>query len=267
MTKWLLFSAVWWVTGNPILAIIVMLLAAWAAERTFVGVLPDPLRGFRAWRQRSEWLHCIENNPVDGPCLLCLGRDAVERWRHRQAHPYLQRALERMPREPEARYLLGLAEIGCRDVEAGLVRIRALLEEQPRYRFGEPWLEVGARLLSIGEHVQARQALEGFLQIQPSSVRGHFLLGVALARGGDREGSRREKRRAWEEFLTQPRFRRKVDRRYAWRANPSRPLLYAAIAAVLSLVLGAGLWQVAPRLRQSVQPPPISDVDEGDPAP
>jgi tetratricopeptide (TPR) repeat protein len=251
VTKWLLFSAVWWITGNPVLAIIVMLLAAWAAERTFVGLLPDPLRGVRAWLRRRELYRCVENNPVDGPCLLALGRDAVERWRHRTALPLLQRALARMPTEAEARYLLGLAEIGCREVEPGLERIRALLAEQPRYRFGEPWLEVGARLLSIGRNDLAREALNGFLKIQPSSVRGHFLLGVALARSGDREAARAARRRAWDEFRTQPRFRRKVDRRYAWRANPTRPLLYGGIALVLAAILGAGLWQVAPRLQRA----------------
>lgn len=250
MTKWVLFSALWWLTGNPLLALCVLVVIGLAADRAFVGLLPDPLRGLRAWRRRTEMQRCIANNPLDGPCLLGLGRDAVERWKHRLARPLLQRALERMPDEVEARYFLGLAEIGCGDVEAGIDRIRGVLAEQPRYRFGEPWLEVGARLLSIGRNSEAVEALRGFVQIQPGSVRGRYLLAIALARTGDRTAARQERRRAWEEFATLPRFRRKQDRRYAWRANPRRPLLYGAVVLAAVVVLGvaymkAGLGDTA----------------------
>lgn len=239
MTKWVLFSALWWLTGNPLLALCALLLFALVVDRAFVGLLPDPLRGWRAWRRRLELNRCISNNPYDGPSLLGLGRDAVERWKHREARPLLERALERMPGEAEARYLLGLAEIGCDDVKTGIERIRALLAEQPRYRFGEPWLEVGARLLSLGRDREAVEALQGFVQIQPASVRGRYLLAIALARTGERARARQERRRAWEEFVTLPRFRRKHDRRYAWRANPRRPLLYGAVAIAMAVLVAA----------------------------
>lgn len=244
MTKWFLFSALWWVTGNPLVALMVMLLAAWAADRAFLGLLPDPLHRVRAWLHRREMQRCIENNPADGPCLLALGRDAVERWQHRLARPLLVRALERMPQEPEARYLLALAEIGCGDVDAGGARVRELLREQPRYRFGEPWLEVGARLLARGRNDQALEALEGFARLQPSSVRGLYLLAIAHERRGDRARARAFRRQAWEEFKTLPRFRRKQDRRYAWRANPTRPILYGGVAAAVlaTLVLLTWAW-------------------------
>jgi len=238
MTKWVLFSALWWLTGNPLLALCALLLIGLAADRVFVGLLPDPLRGFRVWRRRVEMRRCVAANPLDGPCLLGLGRDAVEHWQHRAARPLLQRALDRMPTEVEARYFLGLAEIGCADVDNGLARIRSVLAEKPRYRFGEPWLEVGARLLSIGRNPEAVEALRGFAQIQPGSVRGRYLLGIALARIGDRAAARQERRRAWEEFVTLPRFRRKQDRRYAWRANPKRPLLYSALMLAALVVFG-----------------------------
>ena len=53
MSKWLLFTALWWVTGNPLIAIMVMLLAAWAADRAFLGLLPDPFKPIKAWLYRQ----------------------------------------------------------------------------------------------------------------------------------------------------------------------------------------------------------------------
>ncbi|HEX8705290.1 MAG TPA: hypothetical protein VF815_41040, partial [Myxococcaceae bacterium] len=52
-------------------------------------------------------------------------------------------------------------------------------------------------------------------------------------------------------YVAAPGFQRRRERMWAWRARPSRPATYAAIALIL-LVLG---YQVASRL----QPPPMDD--------
>jgi len=68
-------------------------------------------------------------------------------------------------------------------------------------------------------------------------VQGRVLLARARRALGDRAGAEAAEREAWQEYRALPGFQRRVERAWAWRARPMRPILYAAavVAAVLAL--------------------------------
>jgi len=71
-----------------------------------------------------------------------------------------------------------------------------------------------------------------------SSVEGHYLLGRALEACGDAAGARTERESAWREYSTSPRYKRRLDRLWAWRARPSRPATYALLLALALAATG-----------------------------
>jgi len=80
----------------------------------------------------------------------------------------------------------------------------------------------------------------------PHRVEGHYLLSRALRRSGDAVGAESARRRAWEEYDTALPYQRRLERRWAWRARPSRPLIYGAAACAAVLLLATAMKRVPP---------------------
>ena len=53
MGKILIFSLLYWVTGSPIIALLVILAIYLAVDRTYLGFLPDPVRAFNLAGKRG----------------------------------------------------------------------------------------------------------------------------------------------------------------------------------------------------------------------
>lgn len=75
-----------------------------------------------------------------------------------------------------------------------------------------------------------------------------MLLARAVRAMGDDGKAALIREEAWNEYVSAPRFQRRVERRWAWRARPSRPITYA----VLIVIAGALFTQfAAPTLMQA----------------
>jgi hypothetical protein len=119
-----------------------------------------------------------------------------------------------------------------------------MMDANPKLRFGEPWLDGAEILLARKEGARAKVMLEKFLAQQPSNVKGIYLLGRALAQTGDLAGAKAARAKAWNEYATNPKFKRRESRVWAYRANPLRPALYGVCAlgalVAVALVFNAG---------------------------
>ena len=78
----------------------------------------------------------------------------------------------------------------------------------------------------------------------PGTVEGRYWLARARERAGDVAAGRHLRDEAWREYAAMPRFHRRHERPFAWRANPRRPaaaaLGVAAVGALaLALICGA----------------------------
>jgi len=244
MSTWLLWSLLSLVTGNPLLAGLVVL-ALWVlGDRATFRLLPDFGRWYARSGEVARLRAALDQNPHDRRARLALAEIQLEKGRPRDAIPLLRANLEAGDRDVFTLAALGtaLARSGLHEeAERRLAEARAL---DPDFRMGELDLVLGRLRLSLGDAAGAREPLMRLLQARPGTVEGRYHLAQALERLGDPAGAARARDEAWAEYAQQPRFRRREDRRWAWRIRPWRPALVAvAVLLVLLLVARAALGE------------------------
>src|SRR5689334_21203273 len=111
MFKILLFSLIWRLTGNPLLAILVLLVILYFADRRYVGLLPNITRPFVVRSRMSQLRHTIKLSPHDTSSKVELARLFIEKKRFADALPLLQTAFKVMPDSAEVMYDLGYCQL------------------------------------------------------------------------------------------------------------------------------------------------------------
>jgi tetratricopeptide (TPR) repeat protein len=219
MGKILIFSLLYWVTGSPIIALLVILAIYLAVDRTFLGFLPDPVRLFRTASRIRELRKIISVNPHDGRSLKELGVYMLERGEYQSAVQYFGMAETKMSDDPEFNYYYGISVARTGDITKG----RALLEEavkaSPALKYGEPYLMMAEVYMDSGDYESALPLLEKFEEIHSSSSRGFYRMGVVKLKLGAREEGVEYLKKSIKAFKGSPFFKRKTDRKWAWKAR------------------------------------------------
>lgn len=237
MGKLLTFFFLAEILGSPWRALLAVLVLYWLLDRSTLRVLPGPWKLFRRGMERRRLARVLADNPHDFRSELELGRLLIESKRWRAAKEHLDRAAGAYTTDASVQSWRAVARIGAGERDDGVAEIESLMAANPRLRFGEPWLEAGELLLAGGDVARGKAMIGKYLEMHPSSVKGLFLMAKAQAKSGDAAGARDSRRRAWNEYATNPAFKRKNDRMWAYRANPLRPAMYAGgIFAVLGMV-------------------------------
>ncbi|MDT5294240.1 MAG: hypothetical protein QOJ76_1120, partial [Acidobacteriota bacterium] len=78
----------------------------------------------------------------------------------------------------------------------------------------EVWREVGATYVAAGQHADARDALERFLDRRPSDPEALYLMGRAEFGLGDLRGAREWMQRCVEAVRTAPAYKYRADKRW-----------------------------------------------------
>jgi len=153
-------------------------------------------------------------NPHHTSGKLELARLLLEKGRYHEAMPYLQSALEKMPDTPEVRYELGLCRLKLGDLEQGEQEITGALEQNPKVRYGEPYLRL-AEAFSRKDTTKALHYLEQFQKIQYSSCEAFYRLGKLYQQLGRRSEARQAFKEAVEIYRGLPKYKRRTERRWA----------------------------------------------------
>lgn len=257
----------WWIlsrlTGNPLLSAVILIVVYWVMDRFTLGLLPDPFRLFRRWARMSALRRALGHNPNDRRARHEWAMLLVEQRRYAAAVELLKANLEAGDDDPATLFTMGVACLGAGHVKQGELFLTEAEERDPNFRMGEIHLVRARFRLRRGEAASALDALKALVAMRPGTVEGKVLMAKAHQKLGDDVAAAYAKKDAWGQYVHSPRFQRRRDRLWAWRANPARPLTYLAIALVCGVLFGQF---VAPGLKHlaeaSAQPYYSYDPDE-----
>jgi len=253
MTKWIAFLGLTAVTGSPLLSLGLLVVAWWTLDRFTLGILPDPIRALLRWRRQGQLRRTLVHNPHDRAARFELADLLVAQKRFDAALTVLQPYVEAGDDDPATLLLMGQACHGSGRHAQGVLFLESALEANPGFRQGALLLERGRGLAQLRDFAGAKEALTRFVQERRSTVEGRVLLSRAHEALGEKGEAARLRDEAWKEFAAAPGFQRRRERFWAWRAKPSRPLAYVAVAATCGLLfanfvlpsLQAGLAEAA----------------------
>ena len=235
MSKWMLFMLLTLLTGSPLLSLGLMLVFVFVMDHFTWQLLPSPVRWVKRFQRAGHLSGVILTNPHERRARHELADIRVAQKRYAEAVDILKPNLEAGDEDVDTLYLLGVAYLGAGDAQRGELLLDEAEKLDADHQLGAIHLERGRFRLKRGDAKGAVEALERFCTVRHGSVEGRFLLAQALAKAGRGDEARRQRGLAWSDYVVAPRFQRRRERKWAWRANPKRPLVYAA---VLALVLG-----------------------------
>jgi len=176
--------------------------------------LPDPWLAVKhAGRVRSLQAQ-VSANPANASARRDLAVIWLAKRRPARARPLVEQALGREPDSVELHYLRGLALLGTRRYEEATDAFLAVLEREPRFRYGDAYLRAADALMALGRWEEAEEGLETYLEVNRSSVEGPYKLGLVRRARGDAAGARHAFRQAVEIYGASPSFHRR--RQFGW---------------------------------------------------
>jgi predicted Zn-dependent protease len=245
--QWLILTAL---TGSPVVSILILVVAWFAVDRFTFGLFPDPVRFLTRWQRTWYLQRILGANPHDRRSRLELAELHTGHRRYQAAVDVLKPNLEAGDDDVGTLFVMGVACYGAGHVKQAEVFLDEAHARDAGFRVGAVELEQGRWRLKSGDAKGARQALEGFIRVRTGTVEGRTLLAGALLAEGKEPEAALMREEAWREYDAAPRFQRRMERFWAWRAKPSRPVLYAVMLLAGGAVFST--W-VAPALLQTVR--------------
>jgi tetratricopeptide (TPR) repeat protein len=233
--QWIILTAL---TGSPILSLLILLVFWFAVDRFTLGLLPDPVRWVMRLRRTWQLERTLTGNPHDRRSRFELAELYIGQRRYKNAVNVLKPNLEAGDDDAPTLFAMGLACYGAGHFEQAEVFLGAAEEHDPGFRLGAIELERGRWRLRHGDPKGAREALERFVHQRKGTIEGRVLLGRAMLAEGNEPQAALMQEEAWKEYVSAPRFQRRVERFWAWRAKPWRPVAYAAALLLAGAAFG-----------------------------
>lgn len=259
MSKFFIWYLLARLTGSPIASAIGLLVFYWAIDRYTLGVLPDPLKFIGLWRRQWKLETHLRHVPHDRKARTDLAEIYLQRKQYAKAVDLLRPNLEAGDDDIASVFDMGVACLGAGHVQQGEKLLAHALDMQADFRVGEIHLVLGRWRLARSDFAGARTALESLVGVRKGTIEGRVLLSRALLGLKDDGAAALMRDAAWHEYVGAPRFQRRRERLWAWRARPSRPILYAALAAAGMFVLA---YWVLPSMVQPQQRDPYGQQDD-----
>ncbi|WP_338552269.1 hypothetical protein [Paenibacillus sp. KS-LC4] len=216
MSKIFLFFFLTWLTGNPFIAIIVLLLILYALDRRFVGLTPSFVRPLRRSSQLRKLRRHVDMAPNDVSSKQEIARILIEKKKYNEALGWLSPMEHTLEDSAEYWDDLGLCMLQTGQMEQGEGAIKRALALNERVKYGAPYLRLAA-LYAGKDSSQAISYIEAFQRIQSSSCEAYErLAGIYKTMGKEQEA-----KEAIEEGLriyrTLPKYKKRGERKWALR--------------------------------------------------
>jgi len=200
-------------------ALLVLLVTYLAVDRAYLGFLPDPFKAFRISSRIRELKQVVSINPYDGRSLKELGMCLVEKGDYQNAMRFFAKAEEKMSDDAEFNYYYGISTARSGDVAAGRQIFEEAVKASPTLKYGEPYLMMAEAYMDNADYEGALSLLERFENIHSSSSRGLYRMGLVKLKLGCRNEGVEYLKKSVQAFKASPFFKRKTDRKWAWKAR------------------------------------------------
>lgn len=217
MVKVLLFGALWWLFGNPFVAVLVLLIVLYMLERRFVGLSPSIVRPFRRRSAIGKWRRQLQMSPHDVSSKSELARLLIESKKYRQAREILLGIQEQMDHSAEYWSDLGACDLALGHLEDGEREMLKAISISPRVKYGQPYLRL-AESFAKRDPAKALSYLQLFKEVNSSSVEAYYRLGAVYSAMGNREEAADAYREARQLYRSLPRYMKRHERKWALRS-------------------------------------------------
>ena len=171
----------------------------------------------RAQRARASFKQNLEAstlNPADASAHYNLGLIHLSRRELDPARERFRRAVEIDEDEIDSHYQLGrIARMQNRYADA-IAHFSEVVTRDPSHAQHEVWREIGSTYLAAGQHSDAHDALEKFLERRPSDPEALYLDGRALSGMGRQREAADAMRACIEAVKTSPAYKYRTEKRW-----------------------------------------------------
>jgi len=158
-------------------------------------------------------------NPQNADAHYQLGRISLDRGNPAAACGYFEAAVKITREVAEYYYYFGLACSRKKDWLKALECYEKAYTLDPGYGQGDIFREVGKAYVNTGSIEKGKEFLEYFLARRDADPEGRYWLAVALQKSGDMERARFQLTLIFEQAKANPRFFRKRNREWIYRAR------------------------------------------------
>ncbi|WP_435921322.1 tetratricopeptide repeat protein [Paenibacillus sp. DYY-L-2] len=217
MSKVMLFVFLSWLTGNPLIAIIILLAIIYFLDRRFVGVFPSISKPFRRQRQVSKLRQQLAMSPFDVSSKRELARLLLEKKKFKEACELLEEVKPHSELSAEYWDDLGTALLGLGRLEEGETHILHALSLNERVKYGQPYLHLASAFRDKDPEKALRYAAS-YGEIQSSSSEACYLLGSLYQSLGRKEEAKRALKESLAIYRSLPKYKKRHERKWAVRS-------------------------------------------------
>ncbi|WP_141500321.1 tetratricopeptide repeat protein [Paenibacillus luteus] len=216
MLKFSLFFMLFWLFGNPFIAILVLLILLYVLDRRFVGILPSFVKPLKRISRIKKLRQQINQSPNEVSAKHELARLLIERKKYKEALQWLEPLQNTLEDSAEYWDDLGISYLHNGDEERFVASTLHGLELNLRVKYGAPYLRLAA-FYSNGRAEQALAYIRDFQTINSSSCEAYDQLAAIYKKLGDDQEARSAIEEGLRIYRMLPRYKKRQERKWAVR--------------------------------------------------
>ncbi len=202
-------------TGNPLLALILLAIIYVVFDRAYVRLLPDFMAPFRRRSQIRALRRKIDINPADAASSMELGILLFEKKDFREAHTFLTNAYEKIKNSARLFFYLGMTDMELGDLQGGQAMLQQALQLDHRVGHGLPYVYLlKYEFNSTGRDSERLSSLEKGLN-NFANTENFFRMGAIYEKLGIKEKAVEMYHSALQEYSYVPSSLKKLHRKWA----------------------------------------------------
>jgi tetratricopeptide (TPR) repeat protein len=178
------------------------------------GYFGEVMRTQRARASFRQNLEAATLNPADASAHYNLGLIHLQRKELDEARERFARAVEIDPEEVDSHFQLGRISRMQHDPAGAIAHFEQVVARDQSHAQHEIWREIGATYLDAGQHADALDALERFLDRRQADPEGLYLMGRALFGVGRTREAADSMRACIEAVKTAPAYKYRTEKRW-----------------------------------------------------